>query len=147
MGVADINKIPDARMSSSSHYLKYFASYGRLHGSRGGGGWCAKTKNDRRDNLQIDMGEVHSVCGVATQGKLRGSHVTSYKLYFSIDAVHWMVYTELNKIKIFVANTDTTSVVQHLMRSPTQARFVRFYPVTHSNYPCMRVEIFVRQSE
>ena len=100
MGVADINKIPDARMSSSSHYLKYFASYGRLHGSRGGGGWCAKTKNDRRDNLQIDMGEVHSVCGVATQGRLRGSHVTSYKLYFSIDAVHWMVYTELNKIKV-----------------------------------------------
>lgn len=32
VGVADINKIPDARMSSSSHYDKYFAFYGRLNG-------------------------------------------------------------------------------------------------------------------
>ena len=100
MGVADINKIPDARMSSSSHYDKYFAFYGRLNGSRGRGGWCARTKNDRGDHLQIDMGEVHSVCAVATQGKLTGSYVTSYKLYFSIDGVNWMVYTELNKMKV-----------------------------------------------
>lgn len=27
-------------------------------------------------------------------------HVTSYKLYFSIDGVNWMVYTELNKMKV-----------------------------------------------
>ena len=46
------------------------------------------------------MGEVHSVCAVATQGKLTGSYVTSYKLYFSIDGVNWMVYTELNKMKV-----------------------------------------------
>ena len=100
MGVADINKIPDARMSSSSHYDKYFAFYGRLNGSRGRGGWCARTKNDRGDHLQIDMGEVHSICAVATQGKLTGSYITSYKLYFSIDGVNWMVYTEFNKIKV-----------------------------------------------
>lgn len=147
VGVADINKIPDARMSSSSHYDKYFAFYGRLNGSRGRGGWCARTKNDRGDHLQIDMGEVHSVCAVATQGKLTGSYVTSYKLYFSIDGVNWMVYTELNKMKIFGANTDRTSVVQHLIRSPTRARFFRFYPVTHWVYPSMRVEIYVQRLE
>lgn len=147
VGVADINKIPDARMSSSSHYAKYFAFYGRMNGSRGRGGWCARTKNDRGDHLQIDMGEVHSVCAVATQGKLTGSYVTSYKLYFSIDGVNWMVYTELNKMKIFGANTDRTSVVQHLIRSPTRARFFRFYPVTHWVHPCMRVEIYVQRLE
>lgn len=100
MGVADINKISDARMSSSSHYLSYYAYYGRLNGSRGGGGWCPETRTNRTDYLQIDMGEVYSVCAVATQGKLTGSYVTSYKLQLSIDGIQWMVYKESNKDKV-----------------------------------------------
>lgn len=116
-------------MSSSSHYDKYFAFYGRLNGSRGRGGWCARTKNDRGDHLQIDMGEVHSICAVATQGKLTGSYITSYKLYFSIDGVNWMVYTEFNKMKVKKKHlTDFTitenETTQYEVQTPCTTCFV-----------------------
>ncbi|KAL9970446.1 hypothetical protein ACROYT_G022822 [Oculina patagonica] len=149
VGVADTNKIPDAKMTASSYYLAYYPYLGRLHGTRtgGGDGWCAGTSNDRTDYLQVDMGMVHFICAVATQGKANGSNVRSYKLYLSTDGVKWNAYKEQNQDKIFQANRDETSVVKHSLASAARARFVRFYPVTQDGYPCMRVEVFVQQMD
>ena len=74
VGVWDNETIPDNNMTASSFYdsgvLPY---YGRLNVTRGttgtGGSWCPKTPTDRSDFLQVDMGAVRSVCGVATQGQ------------------------------------------------------------------------------
>ena len=43
----------------------------------------------------------------------------------------------------FAGNTDRSSIVKHSLSPDVKARFVRFYPVTHHGYPCLRVEIFV----
>lgn len=100
IGVEDTNKIPDAKMTSSSYYAAYYPHLGRLHESRRGKGWCAKTTSDRTDYLQIDMGVMHDICAVATQGKATGSHITSYKLYLSNDGVNWNAYKEKNQEKV-----------------------------------------------
>ena len=102
VGVADINAIPDARITAnvfqSSGSRPY---YGRLNEKRGDGAWCPRTNSDRSDYLQVDMGAVHSVCAVATQG-LRGHNdwTTSYKLLISLNGVTWSSYQENNIEKV-----------------------------------------------
>ena len=98
--MADRNRIPDAKLTASTIYSSSFQSFfGRLHETRGSNGWCPKTTSDRRDFLQVDMGNVFSVCGVATQGK-SGEWSTSYKIQFSSDGATWNPYRENNEEKV-----------------------------------------------
>jgi len=148
VGVADINTIPDARMTGSTFHGRgssnpYYPYLGRLNGVRGRGGWCPTTQHDRKDYLQVDMRAVHSVCAVATQGTKDNVWTTSYKLHLSLDGVNWSTYNENNAEKVFSGNTDRNSIVQNSLNSDVRARFVRFYPLTYSGHPCLRVEIFV----
>ena len=78
----------------------YFPYLGRLNGIRGRGGWCPKTQHDRTEYLQVDMGAVHSVCAVATQGIKEGAWGTSYKLHLSLNGVIWNIYKENNAEKV-----------------------------------------------
>ena len=102
MGVADINTIPDDRITASTFASnKYSPHYGRLNGQRGSlGAWCTKTTDDRADYLQVDMGAVHSVCAVATQGATGGHWVTSFKLKLSLDGTTFNYYMEDNSVKV-----------------------------------------------
>ena len=102
IGVVDRNRIPDARMTASSFYSSYTPPhYSRLNESSGHGGWCPKTRSDRTDYLQVDMGEVRFHCGVVTQGLLRGSAwTTSYKLQLSTNGTTWNTYRETNIEKV-----------------------------------------------
>ena len=102
VGVADRNIIPDSRMTESTFYnSNHYPYFGRLHQNRGRGGWCAKTKSDRTDYLQVDMGTVRSVCAVATQGlRTAFAWTTSYKLHLSTDGVTWNIYKETNIEKV-----------------------------------------------
>lgn len=84
VGVASKDKIPDEKMTTSDH------SYSSAHNGRlnGESAWCVPiASNDYTlDFLQIDMGAVHTVCAVATQGTgPGGSYVTSYKVSFRTD--------------------------------------------------------------
>ncbi|XP_066027845.1 protein kinase C-binding protein NELL2 [Pocillopora verrucosa] len=144
VGVTDNNTIPDVKMTASSFYDSYqYPYYGRLNETRGAGGWCPKNKSDRTEYLQVDMDEVRSVCGVATQGVLSLTEwTTSYKLRLSTDGVTWSTYRETNFEKVFTGNSDQTSIVKHSLRNDFKARYVRFYPVTFYAWPSLRVEIF-----
>ncbi|KAL9970483.1 hypothetical protein ACROYT_G022865 [Oculina patagonica] len=147
VGVEDRNTIPDARMTASTFNSKYYyPHYGRLNGNKGYGAWCPKTKSDRTDYLQVDMGAVHSICAVATQGgESYGERATSYKLYLSTDGITWNAYKQNNVEKEFPGNTDKNTIVKHSLSTDVKARFVRFYPVTYFGFPGLRVEIFVRK--
>ena len=100
IGVADVNKIPDSSMTAPSYFStsSYFAYYGRLDTTRGSA-WCPKTSVDRTDYLQVDLGALHSVCALATQGK-SGEWTTQYKVSLSRDGVSWSLYQEDNKVKV-----------------------------------------------
>lgn len=136
-------------MTASSYFDRnYYPYYGRLNGSRGFGAWCTKTKADRTDYLQVDMGNEYSVCAVATQGpKNDNAWTTSYKIHFSSKAVTWNTYTDNNVDRVFTGNQDKNTVVKHSLRRNVKARFVRFYPVSHYTHPCLRVEIFVLKNK
>ena len=47
-------------------------------------------------------------------------------------------------LQIFEANSDLNTIIKHTLNNPVQARYIRFYPVTFSQYPCMRIEVFVQ---
>ena len=100
--MTDIDAIPDSRMTASSFYNSYrYSYYGRLKESRGYGGWCPQNKSDRTEYLQVDIGEVRFVCGVATQGRRLGpQRITSYKLQLSTNGIAWNIYRETNIGKV-----------------------------------------------
>ena len=107
LSVEDRNTVPDGRMTASTYYSgSYHPYYGRLNENRGNGAWCTKTKTDRTDYLQVDMGAAHCVCAVATQGLRSGSAwITSYKLHLSTDGIIWNAYKENNEEKVFYSKS------------------------------------------
>ncbi|PFX12938.1 Fibrillin-1 [Stylophora pistillata] len=102
VGVADNNITPDARMTASSIFTYHHASYlDRVNETRRFGKWCPKTKLDKTDYLQVDMGSVLSVCAVASQAEEETLIWTSsYKLCLSTDGLTWNSYEEANKTKV-----------------------------------------------
>ena len=107
MGVAHPNRIPNAQMTASCYYSTSYYPYcpyyyGRLSETRGAGGWCPSTQQGpSTDYLQVDLGTVHSVCAVATQGASNSDErTTSYILRMSKNGVTWNTYKESNAEKV-----------------------------------------------
>ena len=92
-------------MTAPSYFnTDYYPYYGRLHATRGKG-WEPGTADDRTDYLQVDLGALHSVCALATQGRRTGIEwTTQYKVSLSRDGVSWSFYQENNKDKVFLTN-------------------------------------------
>ena len=114
IGVANQSVIPDNQMKASSFYHSpgvYDAPhYGRLHGNRGDG-WCASTGNGN-DWLQVDLGKIFQLCGVATQGDgdsgFGDEWVTDFKLSYSSNEKNWTIIedgngTEVVRLLVFTA--------------------------------------------
>ena len=87
-------------MTASSTYGNDLPHYGRLNGKRSNGVWCTKARQIKGDYLQVDIGAVHSVCALATQGPRNEIYTTSYKLQLSTDGVTWNFYNENNVEKV-----------------------------------------------
>jgi len=98
VGVASPSKIPDDKITASSQFSSGFQpAYGRLHGTRGSGCWCARQAGRTDDWLQVDIGKIIQVCGVATQGERNGNEwVTDFKLLYSSDGKKWRTYKDEN---------------------------------------------------
>ena len=98
VGVSDSSVISDQRFSASSSLSGRSPSDGRLKGSNA---WIPATNNDNNDFLQIDLGSVYFVCGVATQGNPNNDHWTkTYKIKTSLDNVWGAFYSEGGSEKV-----------------------------------------------
>ena len=96
--MSDSSVIPDQRFSSSSSLGGHSPSNGRLKGSNT---WIPATNNDNNDFLQIDLGSLYFVCGVATQGNPNNDYWTkTYKIKTSLDNVAWKFYSEGGSEKV-----------------------------------------------
>ena len=117
VGVQDPSRIPDSSMNASSYYdRRYYPHYGRLHETRGGGGWCPVRElyYNTDSFLQIDMGAQRTVCAVATQGNTKWPKwTTRYKLSLSRDGVTWSFYQENSAIKVTELCRDFVCGTQH----------------------------------
>ena len=98
VGVSDSSDISDQRFSASSSLSGRSASDGRLKGSNA---WIPATDNNNNDFLQIDLGSVYFVCGVATQGNPNNDYWTkTYKIKTSLDNVWGTFYSEGGSEKV-----------------------------------------------
>ncbi|XP_078375326.1 lactadherin-like [Oculina patagonica] len=130
-------------MTSTSINSRDIPSHGRLNREGQTGAWCTKEKVIKEDYLQVDMGAVHSVCAVKTQGPRGEVFTTSHKLQLSTDGVTWSAYKENDDEKVFERRMDQTGIIRRPLQGDPKARFVRFYPTSFIRWPCMAVEIFV----
>ena len=65
------------------------APKGRLYGS---GSWCSATLS-KSEYLQVDLGKIVTVAGIATQGDPTANNwVTQYTVKYSMDGSTWADY-------------------------------------------------------
>ena len=79
------HKISDRQLSASSQVNgSYSAQYARLNHNLQGGAWIPE-KSDRSEYLQVDLGWVSVLTGIATQGHPEQPYRTlTYKLRHTI---------------------------------------------------------------
>ena len=94
LGAAFGGRIPDRSFSATSFaWSQYVAKHGRLNGRKPA--WAPSTKtNSPNDYLQIDLGGLSRICGIATQGTSNHPEwTTKYKISLSVDNRKWIIYT------------------------------------------------------
>ena len=105
----DSSVISNQRFSASSSLSGRSPSDGRLKGSNA---WIPATNNDNNDFLQIDLGSLYFVCGVATQGNPNNDHWTNtYKIETSLDNVLWTFYSEGGSEKVLLTSLSAVGEV------------------------------------
>ena len=103
LGVED-RRIPDSAFTASGSYdNNHRPSLARLNILNKGseiGAWCPKAKSSNQW-LQIDLGETTAVTKMATQGRYNSDdRVTTYKLSYSVDGIHWTTYKQRSVDKV-----------------------------------------------
>eukprot|EP00118_Oscarella_pearsei_P028832 m.3048 g.3048 ORF g.3048 m.3048 type:complete len:513 (+) comp9027_c0_seq1:429-1967(+) len=103
--------------------------------------WCPTP--GRGQYVQIDFGKRYQVTGVATQG-MDGyiNWVTKYIIKYSDDGLHWKLYAENGKEKIFIGNSDAHKVVRNNFAKSVFTRYFRLELKEWVNSPCLRMEVY-----
>ena len=102
IGVANHSKVDHSKLKASSEFGKSVdyltVKYGRLNGPKA---WCP-SKKEGQSWLEIDLGAVYHICGVATQGKEHRTDewTTKFKLAFSMDNTTANIYKINGKEKV-----------------------------------------------
>ncbi|MBF0475524.1 MAG: discoidin domain-containing protein [Deltaproteobacteria bacterium] len=141
-------KLPLTAFSASSYYVNdsvYSPQHAKLSDTSAHSNWSAG-ELDQNQWLQVDLGKVREIVGVATKGRHANylQWVTSYALSYSSDGKQWTFYkTKSDKDRtLFQGNQDTNTLVFHRFPKPIKARFVRIHPVTWHEHITMRLELY-----
>jgi len=105
-------------------------------------GWCAD--DSKTQYLQIDLGTLHHVTGVATWGITAGiveedAWVEKYRIQYSVLGDAWTDHTEQDVNKTYDGNTD--AVFSKTQVTSFHARYVRVIPTQWHYGMCMKVEL------
>ncbi|XP_031554820.1 uncharacterized protein LOC116291753 isoform X2 [Actinia tenebrosa] len=133
--------IQNSQMNSSFHLdNNHTASHGRLYGSSS---WCSSTLSNTQ-YIQINLGQVVTVTGIATQGDhTMDKWVTTYTISYSMDGNLWNTYKAgSNRNEILLGNGDKENVRVQWLSHPVTARHVRVIPQTWNTAICMRIELY-----
>ncbi|XP_024085366.1 discoidin domain-containing receptor 2-like isoform X1 [Cimex lectularius] len=142
--------IPDNAVTASSSYVPNVGpKNGRLRLERAGGAWCPKPQVESgvREYIQVDLGSVHVVTGVQTQGRFdhgRGQeYAEEYTLeYWRPGLPQWRQYSRWDGKQILSGNSDTATVVSHRIMPPVFASQIRVLPYSvHRRTVCLRIEL------
>lgn len=112
VGIQD-KRIPDGAFTSSSmHNYQHGPERARLHQPNNGrdiGAWAAKY-NNKKQWLQIDLGAVSTLTGIATQGRHGAKQwVTSYYVQYSHNCQTFARYREngRTRVRIFLLHSES----------------------------------------
>ncbi|XP_008200082.1 discoidin domain-containing receptor 2 isoform X1 [Tribolium castaneum] len=142
--------IPDEAITASSSYVPNVGPRnGRLRVEKAGGGWCPKQQVERgiREYLQVDLGEVHVVTGVQTQGRYDRGRGQEYAEEYTVEywrpgLNEWKEYKRWDNKQILRGNSDTASVESQRLMPPVFASKVRILPYSvHRRTVCLRIEL------
>ncbi|EDO30628.1 predicted protein, partial [Nematostella vectensis] len=133
--------IRDEQMTTSSKQDdSHGASAGRLYA---GSSWCSATSSSS-EYLQVDLGRVAKVTGIATQGSpTEDKWVMTYALSHSNNGEDWVEYKAgQNILKVCPGNSDGSRVAVNWLQYPFMSRHVRVTPQTWRNAICLRVDFY-----
>eukprot|EP00854_Cymbomonas_tetramitiformis_P008820 gene8820-10456_t len=124
------------------HILDNDGSYYDYGGSKGA--WCP---NDVEigEWLQVDLGGIRAVSGVAMQGAADAVEwVTSYTVSVAqtLEDEVWIEVRSETDSSRFAGNTDQHSVVIQRFAAVVEARYIRVYPQTYHSWNSMRLELY-----
>ena len=100
MGI-QTGKIPDSAFSAKSIWdndNRYYPHRARLNGKLFPG-WCSRRNSRVSDYLQVDLGKVETLTGLAIQGSMSNqstSYVTKFSLEYSTDGSTWLSYKDIS---------------------------------------------------
>jgi len=112
--------IQDAQITASSEYNSNYAAFqARLNFKTGRGkyGTWSAGSDDTNQWIQVDLGGLTNITGIATQGRNIGYQwVTKYQLQYGDDGVHFHHYKalcdKLPKVKLYsFDNTQSLPVL------------------------------------
>lgn len=103
--------ITDDQITASSEYN---SNYGGVHARLKKGGFWAAKRNDANQWIQVDLGKIMTVKGVATQGRPSSylQCVTKYKLQYGNDGQTFSDYKEEGKSSAKVLNNRSHCSVE-----------------------------------
>uniref|UniRef100_A0AAY3ZZY3 receptor protein-tyrosine kinase n=1 Tax=Denticeps clupeoides TaxID=299321 RepID=A0AAY3ZZY3_9TELE len=146
LGMED-RTIPDSAISASSSWSD--STEAKLSTGEGDGAWCplGPVFPSGSEYLQIDLGSLHFLALVGTQGRHADGHgrefVRSYHLRYSRDGRHWLTWKDRWGQDVVPGNENTYDVVLKDLGPPVVARMVRFYPLADRVMSvCLRVELY-----
>lgn len=152
-------KIPDSRFYASSSYYSWYQSYynpanpgsnsqtrfsARLHYT-GTKAWCSASQAAMSEYIQVDLGRVVFVTGLALQGHPSQSRwVSSYNIRYSIDYENWKYYGKHGENSTTLPGTTWPGRnTRANWFEPILARYVRIIAASReSTQTCLRFELF-----
>ncbi|XP_068779941.1 epithelial discoidin domain-containing receptor 1 [Struthio camelus] len=149
LGMQD-GAIPDSRLTASSAWSESTAArHGRLGRSDGDGAWCpaGPVYPDEAEFLEVDLGQLHVVTLVGTQGRHADGHgkefARAYQLRYTRDRHHWLRWRDRWGAEVIAGNEDPEAVVLKDLAPAVVARAVRVYPrADRVMSVCLRLELY-----
>ncbi|KAM3619666.1 uncharacterized protein V6R79_011561 [Siganus canaliculatus] len=138
------NLPPSSFRSSSQLTSSHGPVFAKVNRREGAGGWSPLV-SDRYQWLEVDVGRRTRITAVATQGRYGSSDwLTGYMLMFSDTGHNWRQHRQEDSLGAFPGNTNADSVVQHKLKQPVIARYLRLIPLdwNPSGRIGLRLEIY-----
>ena len=152
MGI-QTKKIPDSAFAARSFWYNY-ASHSQYRArlqQNSYPGWCAERNAPVSDYLQVDLGSVKILTGLAIQAHSTnyGKHyVTKFTIDYSIDGSTWLSYKEIGSSNTKVFDGIRRAEVIETRFNWFQRINVRYFKiipsarVTESATTCLRIELY-----
>ena len=140
IGIENPEVFPDSVFTASSEYADHGARHSRLNDAAY---WAVASGGVNNDWIQVDLGEIRSLVGIATQGSQCVSDsawwewVETYTIQYSIDGANYESIPGT-----FSGNTQCGEEPVRNEFSLINARYVKIWPTQVHEWASMRFELF-----